>query len=177
MQFWSRFTDNMGRTCVFGYHSPALLNGILTKDIHYSLNLETQKDEVQHDPSWRQSEWQLCLQQSCSKKVVHQYVKHLTDTWQVSLSGSTLLCSAHLKNPGEASCPWVESHCGQPAPQVPCHPVLSWTMPPGWSIYCGRDVSFCVCLFLNFSVCMPPLSADRVWSWADPPPLYLTGAN
>lgn len=112
-----------------------------------------------------------------AKKVGHQYVKRLTDTWQVSLSGSTLLCSAHLKNPGEASCPWVESHCGQPAPQVPCHPVLSWTVPPGWSLCCGRDVSLYVCLFLNFSVYTPPLSTDRVWSWADLPPLYLTGAN
>lgn len=105
-------------------------------------------------PAWSLSrtEWVAVVSSAILRlKVGHQYVKRLTDTWQMSLSGCSLLCNAHLKNPVEASCPWVESHCGQPVPQVPCHPVLSWTMPLGWSFCCGRGVSpLCVWGFSFF---------------------------
>lgn len=49
-------------------------------------------------------EWQWCLQQSCRKKKIkigHQYARRLTDTWQMSLSGCSLLCNAHLKGGGK----------------------------------------------------------------------------
>lgn len=149
-----------------GSYSPALCSDDLPEDDSQFLKRQKKERTL---PAWSLlwAEWVAVVSSAVLQwKVGHQYVKRLTDTWQMSLSGCSLLCDAHLKNPVEASCLWVESHCEQPAPQVPCHPVLSWTMPPGWSLCCGRGV---FCLFSRvFSVCMLPLisHAGWVWSWA-----------
>lgn len=104
--------------------------------------------------SHRLSEWQWCLQQSCSKKLC------ISIMWSVWLTPDKCHCQAvfcsalHIlekKKKVKTSCPWVESHCGQPAPQVPCHPVLSWTVLWGWSLCYWRGLSqlwLCIILFL-----------------------------
>lgn len=100
-------------------------------------------------------EWQWCLQQSCRKKRNKNWTSVCeASDWHLTNVPVRLLFALQCTSEGrgkktlvEASCPWVESHCGQPAPQVPCHPLLSWTVPPGWSLCCESSSYVCFGVF------------------------------
>lgn len=90
---------------------------------------------------------------------------HLSDAWQMSPSGSSLLADAHLKNPVQASCPWVVSHCGQPASQVSFHVVTETASGLVTLLSVTNVIGICVNVFFSF---LPPLifPTDGNWSAA-----------
>lgn len=110
--------------------------------------------------------------------------RHLSDAWQMSPSGSSLLADAHQKNPVQASCPWVVSHCGQPASQVSFHVVTETASGLVTPLSVSNVIEICVnvLLFFFFSCFIffrrhSSSQQTGLGAQPKPPPLYLIGAN